>query len=96
MSSKWVEFRDAAVANLEIGKVDEALKQKICVWLSETFLPMAEASADKFIEQTVSQAKDETGWCKIRDLIVLPGVIRGGLWLLKETLARTAAGAGKA
>lgn len=88
--SKWVEIRDAALANLEVGKVTEGVKQNFTTWLVETLLPVAEVAADKFVGQIVEQAKDETGWCKVRDLIVLPGIVRGGLWLIKNTLAKTA------
>ena len=90
MSSKWVEIRDAALKNLEVGEVTEEVKQKFSSWLVETLLPVAEAAADKFINQTTEQARTERGWCKARDLIILPAVIRGGLWLVKTTLSTTA------
>lgn len=90
MSRKWVEIRDAALKNLEVGKVTEEVKQNFTAWLVETLVPVAEVAADKFVSQTVEQAKDETGWCKVRDMIVLPGIVRGGLWLIKTTLAKTA------
>ena len=91
MSSKWVEIRDAALKNLEVGEVTEEVKQKFCGWLVETLLPVAEAAADKFIVQTTEQARAERGWCKVRDLIVLPAAIRGGLWFVKTTLSTTIA-----
>ena len=89
MSSKWVEIRDAALKNLEVGEVTEEVKQKFSGWLVETLLPVAEAAADKFIAQTTEQARTERGWCKARDLVILPAIIRGGLWLIKTTLSKT-------
>lgn len=46
-------------------------------------------SADSFIFQIKEQAKTETGWVKIRDLIVLPYIIYGGLWLIEQTIIKT-------
>ena len=89
MSSKWVEIRDAALKNLEVGEVTEEVKQKFSGWLVETILPVADAAADKFISQTTEQARTERGWCKARDLVILPAIIRGGLWLIKTTLSKT-------
>ena len=89
--SWWGEIRDVALKNLEVGEVTEEVKQKFSGWLMETLLPVAETAADKFIDQTIAQAREESGWCKIRDLIVLPAAIRGGLWLVKATLSTTVA-----
>lgn len=87
--SEWVKIRDAALKNLEVENVTEEAKQNLSRWLVETLLPVADVAADKFISQTVEQAKQEHGWTKARDLIILPAVIRGGLWLAKTTLSKT-------
>lgn len=50
---------------------------------------------DGFTDTVRKQSADETGWCKIRDAIVLPALIEGGLWLvelvLKKTIEKTTA-----
>lgn len=88
--SKWVELRDDIVDSLKFDEVTEDMKKAFVKWLLETALPIAKASADKFTSQIKEQAAAEQGWCKIRDLIVLPFVIDGGLWLIKTTLTKTA------
>jgi hypothetical protein len=58
-------------------------------WLVEVLLPLAKTAADDFVAQIKAQASSETGWCKIRDLIVLPFIIEGGLWLIEKALEKT-------
>lgn len=87
--SKWTEFRDNVEASLDIGHVTEQVKQDFTKWLIETALPLAEKTADAFVTQIQTQAKSETGWNKARDLVILPAVIRGGLWLTKTVLNKT-------
>lgn len=87
--SKWTEFRDNVEKNLQIDTVTEQVKQDFTGWLVETALPLAETAADKFIEQVQAQAKEESGWNKARDLVVLPAVIRAGLYFTKVVLGKT-------
>lgn len=88
--SKWTEFRDNIVDNLNIDNVTEEMKQNLTVWLIETALPLATTAAANFTTQLKTQASGETGWNKIRDLIVLPFIIQGGLWLVETALQKTA------
>ena len=87
--SKWTDFRDEIIKQLNFDKIDEELKQQFSNWLLVNLLPAAEEAANKFTAQTKEQAKTETGWVKFRDLIVLPFIIDGGLWLVKTTLTKT-------
>jgi hypothetical protein len=87
--SKWTEIRDSVLDKMNLDEVTEKGKQDFVKWLVETLLPIAEAYADKFIDQIKAQAESETGWCKARDMIVLPFVINGGLWLIKKVLTET-------
>ena len=84
--SNWTDFRDSVVDSLKFDTVTDSMKEQFTTWLLETCLPLAESAADNFTSQTKEQAKTETGWCKIRDLIVLPMIIDGGLWLVKQSL----------
>ena len=89
MSSKWVQIRDSVIESLQFDKVTEEMKSDFTRWLLVEILPIAKKAAESFCTQTKEQAKDETGWCKIRDLIVLPLLIDGGLWLIEKTLSKT-------
>lgn len=84
--SAWTEFRDDIVESLKFDKVTEQMKQNFTKWLVETCLPLAETAAANFISQIKEQAKAEAGWCKVRDLIVLPLIVNGGLWGIKKAL----------
>lgn len=84
--SAWTEFRDDVVESLKFDEVTEQMKQDFTKWLVETCLPWAETAAANFISQIKEQAKAETGWCKVRDLIVLPLIVNGGLWGIKKAL----------
>ena len=87
--SNWVDFRDGIIDSLQFDTVTDTMKQQLTNWLIETCLPLAETAAASFIAQTKEQAAEETGWCKIRDLIVLPAIINGGLWLVTKGLNAT-------
>ena len=87
--SNWTNFRDDLLNNLKFDNVDEALKQSLTIHIKNDILPLAKESADSFISQIKEQAKTETGWIKIRDLIVLPYIIYGGLWLIEQTINKT-------
>ena len=54
-------------------------------------LPVIENAVDGFTATTKEQAKDETGWCKIRDGIVLPLLMQGGIYIVKTVLEKTVA-----
>lgn len=89
MSSKWVEFRDSVLDSLKFDKVTDTMKDELVKWLLEVLLPMAKSAADDFVAQIKAQASSETGWCKIRDLVVLPFIVEGGLWLIEKALEKT-------
>ena len=88
--SKWTDFRDQVEDALQFDTVTEEMKQNFCQWLVAELLPLAQTAADKFTAQVKAQATNETGWNKVRDLIVLPFVIDGSLWLIEKALSKTA------
>lgn len=88
--SEWTTFRDNLIGTLNFDKVTEQMKQDFTMWLLETALPLAENSASSFVEQVKAQAKDEQGWCKIRDSIVLPFCVNILIWAVKKSLSETA------
>ena len=87
--SKWVNFRDELLSTLKFDEVDDKMKEDFTSWLLEIAMPIAETSADSFISQIKVQAVEENGWTKLRDLVILPFIITGSLWLVKQTLTKT-------
>ena len=87
--SKWVTFRDSVIDSLKFDKVTDIMKNEFAKWVLDVLLPLAKTAADDFVSQIKAQATSETGWCKIRDAIVLPFVIEGGLWLVEYVLNKT-------
>jgi hypothetical protein len=69
--------------------IDEGLKQELSKYILNTLLPIAEEAGNNFVKQIQEQSKEETGWVKFRDSIVLPFIILGVIWLVKTTLTKT-------
>lgn len=89
MSSKWVEFRDAIEGEIENVKLDEAAKQELTKNLVDNVMPAVDAWVDKLAGGLMEEAKCESGWCKIRDGIVLPGCLRALIHVSKMMLQKT-------
>lgn len=86
--SNWTEIRDNIEKTINIDNVTEDMKKDVCDWISATALPMVKTAADKFISQIKQQAETETGWNKVRDLIVLPALINGIIWIVEKSLSK--------
>lgn len=84
--SKWTDIRDSIEEEVGKVKIDESVKQSVTQKIYDTVLPSAVKLADGFTDAIKEQSKNETGWCKIRDLIVLPAIIQGGLWAIEKAL----------
>ena len=87
--SNWVDFRDELLSNLHFDKVTEERKEAFSEWLLQGLYPALKESGSKFCDQIKEQAKTESGWCKVRDLIVLPLIINIGLWVIEKSLEKT-------
>lgn len=87
--SKWTDIRDQIVDVLDVEEVTEELKQKITKELVNSILPAIETVAENFTAKLKAQGADETGWCKVRDLVVLPLVINGAIWIIDKVLNKT-------
>lgn len=87
--SKWTDFRDKVIESIHVEEVTEDVKEDFTRWLLDILLPAVKPTADDFVAQLREQAKDESGWCKVRDLVVLPFVIEGGLWLVEKALTKS-------
>lgn len=69
--------------------VTEELKESVTQKVIDEVIPAVEDVAGKFIATIEAQAKDETGWNKLRDSIVLPLVINGAIYIIKYVLNKT-------
>ena len=87
--SKWTDFRDRVIESIHVEEVTEDVKEDFTRWLLDILLPAVKPTADDFVAQLREQAKDESGWCKVRDMAVLPFVIEGGLWLIEKALTKS-------
>ena len=92
--SKWTDIRDSIEDAVSTTKVDEQVKQAVTQKCYDVILPSLQKLSDGFVASIKAQSADESGWCKIRDAIVLPALIEGSLWLvemvLKKTIEKTA------
>jgi hypothetical protein len=88
--SNWTDFRDEVLKNLHFETVTEEMKEAFSEWLLRELFPALKESGTKFCQQIKEQAKAETGWSKVRDLIVLPLIINVGLWTIEKSLEKCA------
>lgn len=87
--SKWTDFRDDVVEILDVEEVTEQMKQELTEQLVNSILPSVTAVADNFVSKVKEQGKTENGWCKIRDMLVLPLAINGTLYVVEKVLTKT-------
>lgn len=89
--SSWTNFRDAIEGEIENVKLDELAKQELTKNLVNNVMPAVDAWVDKLAGGLTEEAKGESGWCKIRDGIVLPYVLKAIMYIGKQALERTLA-----
>lgn len=87
--SKWTDFRDDIVEFLQVEEVTEQVKQDLTKQIVESILPAVKTAADGFTAKIKEQAKTEQGWCKVRDMLVLPLVINGAIYMVELVLSKT-------
>lgn len=90
--SKWTEVRDNVVESLHVDDVTEQVKQNVTNAILTEVVPVIEDAVDSFVAATKEQAKNETGWCKIRDGVALPLIMQGLVYAVKTVLAKTVTG----
>ena len=87
--SQWTNFRDAIEGEIENVKLDELAKQELTKNLVDNVMPAVDAWVDKLSAGLTEEAKGESGWCKIRDGIVLPYALRALVYLGRQVLEKT-------
>ena len=81
----FAKVRDEVVSNIE-ELVTETAKNELVGWFKNTALPYAEQVADAYADALKKQAETESGWCKMRDGIVLPTLFAVVEFAVKKTL----------
>ena len=66
-------------------------KENFVLWLKDKALPAVQEVADAYTAALKASAADETGWCRFRDAIFLPGLVDAALWLTGKALDEMAA-----
>lgn len=84
-------MRDNIVDALHVDDVTEDVKQHVTSTILSEVVPVAENAVDSFCAATKEQSKTEAGWCKIRDGVVLPLLLQGGVYVVKLVLSKTVA-----
>ena len=87
--SKWTDFRGDIVESLQVEEVTEHVKQNLTRQIEESILPAVKTAADDFVGKIKEQARTEKGWCKIRDMLVLPLMIDGVIYVVELVLTKT-------
>ena len=87
--SKWVEIRDAVEKEITVSGVAEEVRKNILAVLANEAVPAVDAFLDKFAAGVKAEAARETGWCKVRDAVVIPYAIHGIMWVSKYVIDRT-------
>lgn len=89
--SKWVEIRDSIVQTLKVEEVTEELKRKVTQTIVDEVFPAIEEAVEHFVDKLREQAPNESGWCRIRDGIVLPLILEGLIFVAKTVLVKALA-----
>lgn len=87
--SKWTDVRDNVVDALHVDDVTEDVKQHVASTLLDEVVPVIENAVDSFCTTIKEQSKSESGLCKIRDGVVLPLIMQGGVYVVKLVLSKT-------
>lgn len=87
--SKWTDVRDAVEKEIQISGVAEEVRRSVLSMLANEAIPAAEAFLGKFVEGVKAESEHESGWCKIRDAVVIPYGIQALTWLGKYVINRT-------
>lgn len=80
------------IKNELISNVNEIVtsesKKYFTRWMKESGIPQLQEIADVYINKLKEDAAKDTGWCKIRDGIVLPLCITVTLGLLNSVIGK--------
>lgn len=81
------ELKNEVIADVKDYATDTA-KSAFLNWVKDKVLPSAREMAEAYIEEVKASGKEETGWCKARDTLVIPALISSGLWLTEQAVSK--------
>jgi hypothetical protein len=87
--SEWTKIRDGIVNALKVDEVTEEIKQNVSKAIVDEVLPPIEECVEEFIAKIQTQAGQEHGWCRIRDAVILPVVMRSLVYVVRLVLTKT-------
>ena len=94
--SKWTETRDSMVEELRKAAMSEEAKQRVTAAVISEGLPIMETAVEGYASKLEEEAKrDERAWVRWGEGIVLPGLLRVAMWLIKLTLKKSMEAQGK-
>lgn len=83
------ELKNEVIADVKDYVTDTA-KVAFLGWVKDKVLPSVREMAEAYIEAVKASAAQESGWCKIRDIIVIPALVSAGIWLAEQIVDKTA------
>ena len=68
--------------------VNDTAKAAFLGWVKDKVLPSVREMAEAYIEAIKVSGKEETGWCKARDTLVIPALVSAGIWLAEQAVSK--------
>ena len=81
------ELKNEVITDVKDYVTDTA-KSAFLNWVKDKVLPSVREMAEAYIEAVKASGKEETGWCKARDTLVIPALISCGLWLTEQAVSK--------
>ena len=83
------ELKNEVIADVKDYVTDTA-KAAFLGWVKDKVLPSAREMAEAYIDAIKASGKEETGWCKARDTLVIPALVSAGLWVAEQAVGKVA------
>lgn len=81
------ELKNEVIADVNDYVTDTA-KAAFLGWVKDKVLPSAREMAEAYIDAIKASGKEETGWCKARDTLVIPTLVSAGLWIAEQAVGK--------
>ena len=81
------ELKNEVITDVKDYVTDTA-KSAFLNWVKDKVLPSVREMAEAYIEAVKASGKEETGWCKARDTLVIPTLVSAGLWIAEQAVGK--------
>ena len=81
------ELKNEVIADVK-DYVNDTAKAAFLRWVKDKVLPAAREMAEAYIEAIKVSGKEETGWCKARDTLIIPALVSAGIWLAEQAVSK--------